>query len=345
MDTLTGDHFRPGGQDNIFVTIARLLEKTGIPESQVVFCSKKIWDAAVKNGGTIDPATAAHAMSQPADSLIPATCPPGLHTAWQELLKDGGISYLRRLMFRDVAETLAAQIRADVDRQLDEFSANLAARVAAERKRLSMGSSELQAAVTCYNVVLQLRVALGTKPQEFPILIQEGERLRKALADLFDTGSTAELLTHLPAAELARQFKTHARVLVETLNTELTGEVLDKVYQVVGQKLEGLPGVAIGPEQQPCKDVWQRFAIEDRMDDAWRMTLPQFASDDLGGWIARATGDGVDGAMYTGLMRDKIDVAVRQTVHLIRTRLRQRLGQIARELSILTGEREASPAP
>src|SRR5207253_827510 len=79
----------------------------------------------------------------------------------------------------------------------------LAARIAAERKRLSMGSSELQAAVTCYNVVLQLRVALGTRPQDFPILIQEGERLRKALADLFDSGSTAELLQHLSAAELA----------------------------------------------------------------------------------------------------------------------------------------------
>src|SRR5262249_46819273 len=157
-------------------------------------CSKKIWDTAAKSGGTIDPATAAHAMSQPADSPVPATCPPGLRTAWQELLKDGGIAYLRRLMFRDVAETLATQIRADVDRQLDEFSSNLAARVAAERKRLSMGSSELKAAVTCYHVVLELRVALATRPQEFPILIQEGERLRKSLADLYDTGSTVDLL-------------------------------------------------------------------------------------------------------------------------------------------------------
>jgi hypothetical protein len=53
----------------------------------------------------------------------------------------------------------------------------------------------------------------------------------------------------------------------------------------------------------------------------------------------------VDGNVYAGLMRDKIDVAVRQTVHLIRSRLRHRLGQIAGELSLLTGDREPTAAP
>src|SRR5262249_29930999 len=75
MDTLTGDHFRPGGQDNIFVTIARLLEKTGIPESQVVFSSKKIWDAAVKNGGTIDPTNAAPGNGTKDGRPVPAPRP------------------------------------------------------------------------------------------------------------------------------------------------------------------------------------------------------------------------------------------------------------------------------
>jgi hypothetical protein len=345
MDTLTGDHFRPGGQDNIFVTIGRLLEKTGIPESQVCFCAKKIWDVAAAAGGTADPAAAARMMNQSADHPVPATCPPGLQNAWKELLKDGGISNVRRLMFRDVAESLAGEIRQDVDRLLDEFNSGLAARVAAERKRLSMGSSELQAAVTCYNVVLQLRVALGTRPQDFPILIQEGERLRKALTDLFDSGDVGQLLENLSAAELATQFKTHARVLTEILSAELTGEILDKVYQVIGQRLEGLPAVTLGPQQEGCKDVWQRFAIEDRADDDWRVGLPQFASDDLGAWLTRATGDGVDGTTYAGLMRDKIDVAVRRTVHLIRSRLRQRLGQIAGQLSVLTGAPEPNAAP
>ena len=345
MDTLTGDHFRPGGTDNIFATISKLLEKTGIPESQVCLSSKKIWDAAVRGGGVADLAQAALSMNQTAADPTPATCPPGLHDAWKELLKDGGISNIRRLMFRDVAETLAAQIRIDVDRAFDDFAAGLAARVAAEKKRLSMGSGELQAAMTCYNVVLQLKVALGSRPQEFPILIQEGERLKKALADLFDSGNVGELLTNLTPAELARQFKTHARVLNEILTTELSGDTLDKVYSVVGQRLEGLPDIPLGRQQEGCKDLWQRFSLEDRGDEAWRAgLLPSFSSDDLAGWLARPGGDGVDGNVYAALMRDKIDHVVRQTIHLVRSRLRQRLAQIGGELSLLTGERETAAA-
>ena len=118
-------------------------------------------------------------MSQTADDPVPATCPPGLRQAWLELLKDGGISNVRRLMFRDVAETLAAEIRQDVDRLLDDFSAGLAARVAAEKKRLSMGSSELQAAVTCYNVVLQLRVG----PRRVRVEVTDGNPKAATLAN------------------------------------------------------------------------------------------------------------------------------------------------------------------
>lgn len=344
MDTLTRDHFRPGGQDNIFVTISRLLERTGIPESQVCFCSKKIWDGVDPSTRAAEARFAAQTMSQAADAPTPESCPPGLRAAWQELLKDGGISNLRRLMFQDVAETLAAQIRQDVGRLLDQFGAEFAARIAAERKRLSMGSTELQAAATCFNVVLQLRAALGTRPGEFPILVQEGERLRQALTDLFERGSPPELLANLSAAELARQFKTHARVLSQTLDNELTTETIEQVYRVIGQGLEGLPAVEIGPEQQECKAAWERFALEDRADGGWRAGLPQFVSDDLAAWLARPAGEAVDGAVYAGLMRDKIGVAVRQTVHLLRSRLRHRLGQIAHELALLTGERDAEAA-
>src|SRR5439155_25962636 len=105
-------------------------------------------------------------------------------------------------------------------------------------------------------------------------------------------------------ADLARQFRTHARVLTEILNNELTGEILEKVYQVIGQRLEGLPAVALGPDEQGCKELWQRYAIEDRADEGWQAVLPQFTSDDLGAWMAPANGDGVEGTVYAGLMRD-----------------------------------------
>ncbi len=343
MDTLTGDHFRQGHRDNVFATIGRFLELVGVPESQVCFCSKKLWDAAAQQPTkTADPEFAARTLSQPAESPVPAACPPGLRPAWQELLRDGGISHVRRLMFDEVPSSLAAQIRRDVTRLIEEFSEGFAGRVAAARRRLTMDHSELQAAFTCRTVVQHLLVALGPRLDGAPILIQEGERLRRALAELFDSGSTTELLSNLSAAELARQFRTHARVLNERLRLEVSGEMLERVYEVVGQRLEGLPPVPVGPARQTCKEEWSRFGIEDRADESWRAALPGFDSEDLRRWLARPGGDGIDAAGYVALMRDKIDAAVRQTVHLVRTRLRARLGSIDRELDALTGERPAA---
>ncbi len=336
MDSLTGDHFR-AGQDNVFATLARLLEKTGIPESQVCFCSKRIWDKAAASGGAVEPAFAAAMMSQTADAPVPETCPPGLRGAWTDLLADGGVGRIRALMFKDVAEALAGQIRQDVAARLGQFEQQFAARVKAERDRLSMDDGDLQAAMTCLNVVLQLRATLATRPADFPILVQEGERLRRALADLFDTGSTAEVLTHLPPAELPGQFRTHARVLDQRLRAEVAGDVLDRVYQVVGQKLEGLPPVPVGPGRRPCHETWAAAGLADRADDGWRAALPGFGSDDLVRWLKDAGADGIDGAVYVDLMRDKIDLAVRGTVHAVRSRLRSRLGEIAGELALITG--------
>ncbi|MBX9628749.1 MAG: hypothetical protein K2X82_33455 [Gemmataceae bacterium] len=336
MDALTGDHFRPGGQDNIFATIARLLERTGLHESQVCFASKKVWDAA--KGGTADPAFAAQTLSQTPGKPVPETCPPGLRAAWAELLKDGGVGHLRRLMFEGVATSLAAQIRQDVDRELTDFGPAFAARVAAERRRLAMGRTELQAAATCYTVVLQLKAALAARPAEFPVLLQEAERVRQTLAGLFDRGTPAGLLENLSGPDLARQFKAHAEVLAGALRDEVGGDVLERAYAAVGERLANLPAIELGPDRAGCQQVWARAALEDRADDLWRAGLPRFAADDVAGWLTKANGDGGEGAAYEGLVREKIDVAVRQAVHLVRSRLRRRLGEMAAELAVLTGE-------
>jgi hypothetical protein len=343
MDSLTGDSFRPGGQDNIFGTIARFLEKSGIPETQVCFASKKIWDAAVKAGGTADPAAAASTMCQPVANPIPDSCPPGLRTAWQELLKDGGVSLIRRLMFQDVAVTLAAQIRTDVDQKVEEFAREFTAKVTAEQKRSTMNQSDLQAAMTCYYAVLNLRVALATRLAEFPVLVRETEVLRHALGELFVTGATPEVLAHLSQMELAHQFRTHGRVLDQTLEGKLP-DIIERVYEEVGKQLEGLPEVPVGPTQQGCREAWKRMYFEDRAELDWLTVRPRFTSSELVDWLAHPTADGVAGEVYVEMMREKIDAAARQTAHLLRSRLRQRLSQLIAELAQLTGAKDANAA-
>lgn len=341
MDSLAKEAFRTGGadkQDNIFGTIRRFLELTEIPESQVCFASKKIWDAAVSAGGVAESSFSAQTMSQSTASPVPETCPPTLSGVWQELLRDGGVSLIRKLMFQEVAVSLAGQIRAEVDRSLESFSREFTALVAAEQKRAKMNQSDLQAAMKCYYAVLNARVGLTIRMSEYPVLVREVERLRLSLSQLFDSGAGAEVLTHLSQEQLAHQFRAHARVLDQALRGQLAGEVLDKVYEEIGKQLEGLPVVPVGPDQQSCGEAWRVYSLEDRGDDSWLAACPRFSSPELTDWLTQPTADGVAGDVYVDLMHDKIDAAVRQTAQVLRSRLRFRLGQLFEELARLTGE-------
>jgi len=337
MDALGRQHFEDPHR-NIFSTIGQVLEHTGISESCVVFCSSRIWQNVDPGTGMAEPAGAALTMSQSREKPVPESCPPGLRKAWEDLLKDGGVTRLRHLMFDDVATALASEIRRDVGRKLDEFHSEFAFRIEAERKRLSMDKGELQAANTCRNVVMNLWTTLATRPNDHPILLQEGERLRKSLLETFEQGGPPALLKQLSPKELAAQFRIHARVLSQTVDHELTGESIERIYQVIGQRLEDLPPVLIGPEQRGCREIWQRFTLEERADPAWRQVSTQFANDELAAWIAQPEGESMDGSVYEGLMREKIRVSTRDLVHTMRARLRARLREIAGNLALLIGD-------
>lgn len=336
MDTLTEEVYRDASQGNVFGTIQQFLDRVGMTHDQACFCSNQLWKEAGR--GQLTRESAARQLRQTADVPVPVSCPELMRPAWEQLLKDGGITHVRGLMFQTVARKLAGQIRDDVAKDLERFQLDLEHRVAAEKRKLAGGAELFQKAMTCYGVVLQLRVGLTSRPAEFPILVQQGEHLKRRLSEFFDNPATAQVVSALTPAELAAQFRTHARVMNATLAAELSGDVVDQVYQFVAQRLEGLPPVDLGSAGS-CHDTWQQFRAEDRGRDDWRTGVPGFDSPELADWLASAD-DGPGGDGYLGLMRDKIDAAVKQSVHALRTRLRGRLGEIEKDLSLLIADRE-----
>lgn len=337
MDSLTTDSFRDG-HDTIFTTIRRFLDRVSVPAGQVVFCSSKVWDAAKAAGGEAPRATAATMLSQTAAAPVPPSCPPEFAAAWRELLKDGGVSHIRSLMLGTVAETLAAEIRNDAGRALDDFAVRFKAVVEGERKRQAMNPNDLLAANACQQEVSGVRAELTARPGAFPVFDQEADRVRQLLADAVRLDErAAATFTDQPPAERVKQFALHARVLDQILATEVEGDMIGRAFDAVGQRLDGLPPVPVGPAQQTCREVWARFALEDRGDTSWLTERPAFAAAELGEWLADPD-DPIDGAEYVGLMGEKIDAASRQAAHLIRRRVRHRLTELAGMLGLLTGE-------
>jgi len=335
-DTLTKPHYYPGvGQRSVFDNILDLIRESKIPVTQVCFTSSRLIDDALAAGGTLDRAKAADRLTL-GDDPIPSTLPPDLRPVWEELVKDGGVSRLRHLILHEIAHSVAAQIRQSAKAELTRLAEDVTFLVEAEKRRRTGGPALRQKAVTCRNTVLWLRQGLAGRASDFPVLAELRDHLRSKLALLLCPDEKhANTLKGMPPAKLEQQFHIDARNLDETLVDLLANEVIDKVFQKVGEHLDPLPAVPVG-RYGGVGEAWQEFRRVDRTDDGWQhAAFPSFASDEV---LASLGGRGhqhFDGETYLDLMGDKVRVAVAQLVHGLRTRLRSRLGELESELDRL----------
>ena len=336
MDGLTDAHFRTGGE-NFFTVVRGLLADNGVPLGQVCFVSNELTKDLLEEPAEARPAWAAKRMRQSADRPVPETCPPELRPAWEALLADGGIGRLRTLITDDVAESLAAEIRAAADRDLKHVRRELDKRVAAEKARLAGGSQLYEKVYTCRAAVMSLVQSLTDEPGGFG-MAQTAEEFRGRLRRLLDNDETRRVLAGLRPDKLPNEFRQSSRLLAKTFQAEVLAKILEPAYEQVGQRLDGLPRVPLGAAGT-CRDAWQAMRDEDGAPAAAAWSgLPRFESDEVAVWLTAAAADDstVTGAVYLDLMCHKVNATVHATMHALRGRLRARLGEMAEDLERLT---------
>ena len=102
-------------------------------------------------------------------------------------------------------------------------------------------------ALACRNTVLQLRQALGGRPEEFSLLAELAEHLRGKLDEcLRQSPQYVDVLKTMSLEKLRDEFRLHVSLLSETLEGELRDDVIDKLYGEIAQRLESLPVVPVG---------------------------------------------------------------------------------------------------
>jgi len=335
-DTLTQPHYFPGaGQRSVFDNILDLIRESKIPVTQVCFTSSRLIDDAQEAGGTLNRAKAADRLTLGNDP-IPSTLPPDLLNVWEELVKDGGVSRLRHLILHEIAHSVAAQIRQSARVDLTRLAEDITFLAEAEKRRRTGGPALRQKAVTCRNTVLWLRQGLAGRASDFPVLAELRDHLRAKLAQLLCPDEKhASTLKTMPPGKLEQQFHIDARNLDETLIDMLSNEVIDKVFQKVGEHLDPLPAIPIG-RYGGVGEAWQEFRRIDRTDEGWQnQAFPSFNSDEVLAGLGGRGHQHFDGETYLDLMGDKVRVAVAQLVHGLRSRLRLRLGELEAELDRL----------
>ncbi len=317
-----------------FDAIADFDTRYGLPLSQVLLGCKPIYDDAKKAGSVAREKALGKIHLEPDDEPRLAEILgkyPAMKFAFEELLKDGGVGNLRRLIRETVARSVAAQVARDAARTLPEHAEFLRGVI----KEASSGRSqqEREAAIRWRNALMgQVGQTFGRSK------FFEGEvrRIRDTLLTRFEASTTDEALRWQSAKSLVdEQYRIDAESTLQPLLDKETGELVRAAYAHYSDALEkqNLPALSLGAAGSPA-DIWVQFRRDDLQNLGWLTPVrPRLYQPELIQRLAEDNLAGVFGAAeYRQLMRSKIRTAVHQVVLAVMSRLRARLEELVREI-------------
>lgn len=285
-------------------------------------------------------------LTRPLDDPIPACFNkvPALYKAFKELLANGGIVALRELLTKELAESVAKELREEAAAKLERLDTKLRYEVKRRHDADNLDKTQKHAASRCHEMIQKLRTRLESRRDLFEPLAQE---LAKQLREKFQTDNlmTAEDLDNLGIEKLALKFETvHAERLEEHLQEFAERQVLEPLYDAIARDLEGLPAVRVLNFDRG-QAAWQDFRDKDLMvNRSWLQALPTFRSSELFREIKdRRNTNPLTGQEYLEIMDEKMTVTAQQTVHVFRVRLKQRLVELEDDYARLIRHRNGTP--
>jgi len=320
------------GDKSLFATVRKFEPKHGIPLDQIVFGCEDIHKLAKK--GPFDRAAALDKIKlEPEDESVVAQrladCPP-LQKAFEGLLTDGGVGYLRTLIREVIGKAVAGQILRDAEAVLRDAGVELDAAVKRAGNPLKAG--ELQAARLWWSVISGQTAKLSSRNAFFE---ERGKQLRVDLEAEFDKAAQPNTLRLMSPDELLNmQYPVDAAHLQDELARRLDQMNKDGFDDVATALAAGnLPDLAVRGDSTPMA-LWRRFRAEDAGNTAWLAdALPTLYQPALLGQLASPhVATPLDGATYRALLVGKIRSAAHRGTRLVSDRVRSRLKQLAEEL-------------
>ena len=331
------------GKDNTFNVVIDLMRKSNIPLSQVVFGCNGIYEAAKGSGGTAEKsaALALLKLSVPGDDATvrrQLADTPELVAAYDELLKDGSVGLLRRLIRERVGPSVAGEILAQAKGDAERAKSDLEFSLATAEKPAN--EQEVYDALLWKNTLLALLGELGVtaggvRGPLYTKLEEYGRIARRALEAEFGKLVPDEALAHGTGTELFGEFALHATLMQRKLDSAM-GQVAQQVYTEITERLEGkgLPAVNLPGGGEPMS-VWHQFRQADRDDAGWRERLRPKLHDPA---LVERLGEGglastFDGPRYKKLWLDKLRTAAQHLTLVVRGRVRHRLDDLRKQVT------------
>ena len=325
-----------------FDHITNLETKHGIPLTQVCLGCNGIFQLSKETGGPAVRADALRAIkiTNPADAVLlkeRLAKFPALDAAFEEMLKDGSIGHLRKLIREQIGPSVAEEIMAQAERDASfaggefEFQLKAAEQPVNEQDRLAA----LAWQEALYETMLDLGVTRdGERGDLFVKLIDLGSGARKALEAEFVRFSNDRTLDAMSVFQLYERFQVDSDRMQREVDKQFES-LIHSLYTEVSTKFDAKAlAPATLPNGRDIAAAWQEFRQQDRDGGPWRdRSRPCLTEDQL---LRRMSETDVhiqfDGAKYKRLILDKIRTAAQQITLAVRGRLHVRLDDLRKQV-------------
>lgn len=340
---------------SVFDVISKILRDGKIPDTQVRFCCNGIYRLSAE----VPDRTAPRGQALDRIKLWPAdeealrarlASEPGLLTAFDELLRDGGVSSLRDLLTNTVGASVAHEILNKAHAEVGTVEMELAAILEQAEKPIS--GQEMKDALAWENALYLLLSQLSGysvsgRGELFVKIENLAKEARGRLEEAFKKGTPKEILEVMDTNAFLNRLSNAAGMFQHEVDEEFR-KMVAFAYKEVADRLaqEALQEIKLTNGTTPMA-MWVNILQDDRAVESWWKGMRPLLLD--GALIERLRNSNLaptlDGSKYEKLMREKLRTAAYQIALGVRSRLRSRIDEVRRQVSRKLGPQAVDPAP
>lgn len=269
---------------------------------------------------------------------------PQFKNIFKELLASGGIELLKKIVQNDLPIRVGKSIEILAAKDIHDLRLELKMIEKTTRRRMLSSNEDKEKFVKCAQGIRKLLANYSSKPRTIDMVVRE---FRTFLTSSLEEHCSKDIVADWTHQELGRKFDSITGIINKKYKAEIDSKLAMPVYEEITATLENttdFPKVEVLASEDILTAWKNLIRSESDSDSSWKSELPVFDSQAFS-MVMNQNGSssvGFDGKALRMVLLEKTRIASHQAGHIVRLRVKQLLGQIHRELEILSTDSDKS---
>jgi hypothetical protein len=315
---------------NLLKAIHHTLERFGISSDETVFMESQWFGchSAASVGKVIYP--------NPDMAIFKEF--PQFKSIFKELLTSGGIELLKKIVQNDLPTRVGKSIEILAAKDIHGLRLELKMIEKATRRRMEASTEDKEKFVKCAQGIRKLLANYSGKPPTIDKVVKE---FRTFLTSSLEEHCSQDIVADWTHQELGKKFDSITGIINKKYKAEIDSKLAMPVYEEITATLQNttdFPKVEVLASGDILTAWKNLIQSESDSDSSWKSELPVFDSQAFSMHMNQNNSNsvGFDGKALRMVLVEKTRIASHQAGHIVRLRVKHLLGQIHKELDILS---------